>query len=58
MFEEGTLAARLVIAVLITVGVAATIWYQGRLWKNGLRLWHGAVLGLSSGVFVAFIALD
>ena len=58
VFEEGSLAARLVIVVLITVGVATTIWYQGRLWNNGLRFWHGALLGVVGGVLIAFVALD
>lgn len=58
VFEEGTLATRVVIVVLVTVGVAATVWYQGRLWKNGLRLWHGAALGLVGGIVVAFVTLD
>jgi hypothetical protein len=58
VFEEGSLGARLTIVVLITMGVAAAVWYQGRLWNNGLRFWHGAVLGLTGGVVVAFLALD
>ena len=58
VFEEGSLGAKLTIVVLITLGVAAAVWYQGRLWNNGLRLWHGAVLGLVGGVVVALLALD
>jgi hypothetical protein len=58
VFEEGSLAASLLIVVLITLGAAATVWYQGRVWKNGLRFWHGALLGLVGGLVVAFIALD
>ena len=58
VFEEGSVAARLVIVVLITLGVATTIWYQGRLWNNGLRFWHGALLGVAAGVLVAFVTLD
>jgi hypothetical protein len=58
VFEEGSLAARLVIVVLIALGTGTTVWYQGRIWKNGLRFWHGALLGLVGGVIVAFIALD
>ena len=58
VFEEGSLAARLLIVVLITLGAGATVWYQGRVWKNGLRFWHGALLGLGGGVIVAFVALD
>jgi len=54
VFEEGSLGARLTIIVLITMGVAAAVWYQGRRWNNGLRLWHGVVLGLIAGVFVAY----
>jgi hypothetical protein len=58
VFEEGSLAARLLIVVLITLGAGATVWYQGRVWKNGLRFWHGALLGLGGGVIVAFVAID
>jgi hypothetical protein len=57
VFAEGSLGARLTIVVLTTVGVAAAVWYQGRLWNNRLRFWHGAVLGLIGGVVVAFLAL-
>jgi hypothetical protein len=56
--DEGSLAARLIIVLVVTAGVAANTWYQGRLWNNGLRLWHGAALGAVAGVFVAFVALD
>jgi hypothetical protein len=58
VFEEGSFAARLTIVVLITVGVAAGVWYQSRLWNHERPLWHGAVLGLIGGVVVAFVALD
>lgn len=58
MFEEGSLAAKLVIVVLVTVGVAATVWFQGRTWENGPRLWHGAIFGVVAGVLVAFAALS
>jgi hypothetical protein len=58
VFEEGSLAARLLIVVLVTLGAGTTVWYQGRVWKNGLRFWHGVLLGLVGGFIVAFVALD
>ena len=59
MFEEGSVAAKLVIVALVTVGVTANVWIQGRIWSHdGVRLWHGAILGLVVGVVVAFAALD
>jgi hypothetical protein len=56
--EEGSFGARLIVVLLVTIGTAANVWYQGRLWRNGLRLWHGVVLGLAGGVFVGFVALE
>jgi hypothetical protein len=58
VFERGSLGAHLIVVLAVTVGMAATTWYQGRLWGNGLRFWHGAALGLPLGVLVAFAALD
>ena len=56
--DEGSFAARLLIVLLISAGMGANAWYQGRVWNYDLRFWHGAALGLPVGFLVAFLALD
>jgi hypothetical protein len=55
MFEHDSRGAQFVIVLLTASGVAAGIWYQGRLFDFGLRLrfWQAALTGLLCGVFVA-----
>ena len=52
------MAARLIIVLVVTAGVAANTWYQGRLWNNGLRLWHGAAPSLPKSYCEAIDGMD